>query len=48
MIAPDDVTFQYLAGRHFAPKGADWDAAVERWKKLPTGDGAKFVEEMTW
>ncbi len=46
MIAPDDTTFQYLHGRHFAPKGADWDAAVTRWRKLPTDDGAKFDREV--
>ena len=42
MIAPDDTTFEYLAGRPFAPKGADWDAAVEAWKKLPTDEGATY------
>jgi 3-isopropylmalate/(R)-2-methylmalate dehydratase large subunit len=47
MIAPDDTTFQYLNGRHFAPKGADWDAAVARWRKLPTDVGAKFDREVT-
>jgi 3-isopropylmalate/(R)-2-methylmalate dehydratase large subunit len=47
MIAPDDVTFQYLAGRPHAPKGADWDAAVARWKQLPTDEGATFDREIT-
>lgn len=42
MIAPDDVTFSYVAGREFAPKGADWDAAVARWKQLPTDQGAEY------
>ncbi|MCU1262961.1 MAG: 3-isopropylmalate dehydratase, large subunit [Bryobacterales bacterium] len=42
MIAPDDATFQYLAGRQFSPKGAEWDAALARWKKLPTDEGAAF------
>ncbi|MGI8991671.1 MAG: 3-isopropylmalate dehydratase large subunit [Bryobacteraceae bacterium] len=42
MIAPDDTTFEYIAGRQFAPKGAEWDAAIARWKQLPTDDGAKF------
>ncbi len=46
MIAPDDTTFQYLCGRQFAPKGADWDAAVERWRKLPSDDGAQFDREI--
>ena len=42
MIAPDQTTFDYLQGRHFAPKGADWDAAVEYWKTLKSDDGAQF------
>src|SRR6202035_3673181 len=47
MIAPDDTTYQYLNGRQFAPKGADWDAAVARWRMLPTDEGAKFDREVT-
>ena len=42
MIAPDEVTFNYLKGRPHAPQGADWDAAVEYWKSLRTDDGAVF------
>ena len=42
MIAPDDTTYQYIAGRQFAPKGADWEAAVARWRELPTDDGAPY------
>jgi 3-isopropylmalate/(R)-2-methylmalate dehydratase large subunit len=42
MIAPDDTTFEYIAGRPMAPKGAAWDAAVARWKKLPTEEGARY------
>jgi 3-isopropylmalate/(R)-2-methylmalate dehydratase large subunit len=42
MVAPDDTTFQYVAGRPHAPKGAAWDAAVARWKQLPTDDGATY------
>ncbi|MGD7003333.1 3-isopropylmalate dehydratase large subunit [Corynebacterium halotolerans] len=42
MIAPDETTFDYVAGREFAPKGADWDAAVEYWRTLATDDGAEF------
>ena len=42
MIAPDDTTFQYLAGRPMAPKGTAWDAAVARWKQLPTDEGATY------
>lgn len=42
MIAPDDVTFNYIKGRDFAPKGADWEKAVAYWKQLPSDKGAKF------
>jgi 3-isopropylmalate/(R)-2-methylmalate dehydratase large subunit len=47
MIAPDDVTFQYLAGREFAPKGADWDRAVARWRALASDAGAHFDANVT-
>jgi 3-isopropylmalate/(R)-2-methylmalate dehydratase large subunit len=46
LIAPDDTTFEYLHGRPFAPKGADWDAAVARWKQLPTDTDAMFDREV--
>jgi 3-isopropylmalate/(R)-2-methylmalate dehydratase large subunit len=46
MVAPDQITFDYLKGRPHAPQGTDWDAAVEYWKTLPTDDGAKFDEEV--
>ena len=42
MIAPDQTTFDYVRGRPFAPQDEDFDAAVERWKALPTDQGAKF------
>ena len=42
MIAPDEVTFDYLEGRDRAPKGADWDAAVAAWRQLRTDDDAVF------
>jgi 3-isopropylmalate/(R)-2-methylmalate dehydratase large subunit len=42
LVAPDDTTFEYVAGRPHAPRGADWDAAVDRWRALPTDDGAAF------
>ena len=42
MIAPDDTTFEYLHGRPRAPQGADWDAAVQRWKGLHSDAGAVF------
>jgi 3-isopropylmalate/(R)-2-methylmalate dehydratase large subunit len=46
MIAPDDTTFQYLAGRPFAPKGADWDATLKEWRELRTDDGAAFDQSV--
>jgi len=42
MVAPDDTTFEYLAGRPHAPQGARWDEALRRWRALPTDDGARF------
>ncbi len=42
MIAPDDTTFEYLAGRPMAPAGAEWDKAIARWKALPTDAGASY------
>ena len=42
MIAPDDITFDYLKGRHYAPTGEDWDAAVDCWRSLATDDGASY------
>jgi 3-isopropylmalate/(R)-2-methylmalate dehydratase large subunit len=41
-IAPDEITFQYLKDREFSPKGADFDKALDKWKKLGTDSGAKF------
>ena len=46
MIAPDSVTYDYLAGREHAPRGADWSAAVERWNTLRTDEGATFDSEV--
>jgi 3-isopropylmalate/(R)-2-methylmalate dehydratase large subunit len=45
MIAPDDTTFSYLAERPYAPKGPAWDAALEYWNALPSGDEAAFDKE---
>ena len=42
MIAPDDVTFDYMRGRPQVPQGRDFDAAVEGWRSLPTDPGATF------
>ena len=44
LIAPDDVTFDYLKGRPMAPKGAEWDAAVAYWRSLATDAGAAYDE----
>lgn len=45
LIAPDQTTFDYVKGREFAPKGADWDKAVENWKELYSDDDAVFDKE---
>jgi 3-isopropylmalate/(R)-2-methylmalate dehydratase large subunit len=42
LFSPDETTIAYLRGRPMAPKGADWDRAVERWRQLATDEGAKF------
>src|SRR5260370_10186887 len=47
LVAPDDTTYQYLNGRTYAPKGAAWDAALARWKKLPTDEGALFDKQLS-
>ena len=47
MIAPDDTTIEYLAGREFAPKGEAWERAVARWRQLPTDAGAAYDQSVT-
>ena len=47
MIAPDDVTIDYVSGREFAPQGAAWDEAVRRWRQLPTDEGAIYDKSIT-
>ena len=47
-VAPDEVTFQYIKGKEFAPKGEDWDKAAEYWKTLKSGDDAVFDKEMNF
>ena len=42
MMAPDETTFAWLEGRRFAPRGDAWNAAVARWRKLPSDVGAKY------
>jgi 3-isopropylmalate/(R)-2-methylmalate dehydratase large subunit len=46
MIAPDDRTFAWLEGRRRAPKGKDWEVALEHWRSLVTDDGAPFDREV--
>ena len=45
LIAPDDTTFEYLAGRPYSPQGADWDSAVKRWRALRSDADARFDRE---
>ena len=47
MIAPDETTFSYLAGRPYAPAGAEWDKAVGRWKELRSDEGAEYDASVT-
>ncbi len=47
-IAPDETTFEYLKGRQYAPKGEEWDKAVEYWKTLKSGDDAVFDKELVF
>ncbi|WP_291859714.1 3-isopropylmalate dehydratase large subunit [Marinilabilia sp.] len=46
MIAPDETTFEYIKGREFAPKGTEWDKAVEEWRQLPSDADAEFDKEL--
>ena len=45
-IAPDDVTFEYIKGREYAPKGDEWDKAIAYWRTLKSGDDAIFDKEL--
>ncbi len=45
-IAPDDLVFDYLKGRRFAPSGGDWSRAVAAWRQLQSDDGATFDQEI--
>ncbi len=47
LIAPDETTFDYLADRPYAPRGADWDAALIGWRQLPSDDGASYHRSTT-
>lgn len=47
MIAPDDTTYNYLAGRQFAPQGAAWEKALQYWRSLPSDNGAVYDRKIT-
>lgn len=47
MIAPDETTFQYLAGRPYAPHGAAWEEALAYWRTLPSDEGAIYDRTIT-
>ena len=47
MIAPDEITYDYINGRPYAPKGAEWDAAKKAWQQLLSDEGAHFDREIT-
>lgn len=48
LIAPDETTFAYLKDREYAPKGEDWDKAVNEWRNLRTDEDAVFDKEVTY
>jgi 3-isopropylmalate/(R)-2-methylmalate dehydratase large subunit len=47
LISPDETTFEYLAGRPHAPSGADWEAALNQWRALPSDEGAAYDASVT-
>jgi 3-isopropylmalate/(R)-2-methylmalate dehydratase large subunit len=47
LVAPDDTTLAYVEGRPHAPKGADWQRAVDEWRELASDEGASFDREVT-
>jgi 3-isopropylmalate/(R)-2-methylmalate dehydratase large subunit len=47
MVAPDDTTFEYVAGRPYAPKGEAWEKALAYWRSLPSDEGAEFDKMVT-
>ena len=48
MVAPDEITFEYIKGREYAPVGEEWEKAVAYWKTLPSDDDAVFDKEITF
>jgi 3-isopropylmalate/(R)-2-methylmalate dehydratase large subunit len=47
LISPDETTFEYLAGRPHAPAGPSWESALDRWRSLPTDNGATYDRTVT-
>jgi 3-isopropylmalate/(R)-2-methylmalate dehydratase large subunit len=47
LVAPDETTYEYLKGRPYAPKGAEWEKALSLWRQLPTDEGATFDKSIT-
>ena len=47
-VNPDDTTFEYLKGRNYSPKGADWDAAVARWRSFASDSDANYDDVVTY
>ena len=47
-IAPDEVTFEYVKGKEYAPKGEEWERALAYWKTLKSGDDAVFDKELVF
>ncbi|MDK1028576.1 MAG: 3-isopropylmalate dehydratase large subunit [Anaerolineae bacterium] len=47
LIAPDEITYEYLAGREFVPKDSEWESALAHWKSLPSDEGAVFDKTVT-
>ena len=48
LVAPDEITFEYIKGREYAPQGEEWDKAVAYWKTLPSSEDAVFDKEITF
>ena len=46
MIAPDDITYEYMEGRPYAPKGTLWKEALQYWQSLPSDEGAEYNNEI--
>jgi 3-isopropylmalate/(R)-2-methylmalate dehydratase large subunit len=48
MVAPDDTTYEYLAGRKFAPRDGAWETALAAWRELPTDEGAHYDHSLSF